>query len=117
MATFETADKARRTGDNAHDIAEIQKIINDYKNGRRIDRQKAAEIIGRLNMKDMAIASFNSPLIPGWVSFQNATDEQLFNNMNITLLYLSGKMTASELKDRIKRDNNNADTYWIRKDR
>ena len=108
MDTFETADKARRIADNAHDIDEIQKIINDYRQGRRIDRQKAAEIIVRLNMKDIAIAGFNSPLNPGWVSFQNATDEQLANNMNITLLYLSGKMTAEGLKDLVKEDKNDA---------
>ena len=106
MATFETTDKARRIADNAHDIAEIQKIINDYRQGRRIDRQKVAEIIGRLNMKDIVIAGFNSPLNPGWVSFQNATDEQLANNMNITLLYLSGKMTAEGLKELVIGDNN-----------
>lgn len=102
MANFKTADKARRIADNAHDIAEIQKIINDYRQGRGIDRQKTMEIIGRLNMKDIAIAGFNSPLNPGWVSFQNATDEQLVNNMNITLLYLSSKMTAEDLKDLVK---------------
>lgn len=110
MATYETADKARRIADNAHDIAEIQKILNDYRQGRRIDRQKVAEIIGRLNMKDIAIAGFNSPLNPGWVSFQNATDEQLANNMNITLLYLSGKMTAEGLRVLVKGDKNDAHT-------
>jgi len=110
MANFETADKARRIADNAHDIAEIQKIINDYRQGRGIDRQKATEIIRRLNMKDIAIAGFNSPLNPGWVSFQNATDEQLVNNMNITLLYLSCKMTAEGLNDLVKEDKNDAAT-------
>lgn len=110
MATYETADKARRIADNAHDIAEIQKILNDYRQGRRIDRQKVAEIIGHLNMKDIAIAGFNSPLNPGWVSFQNATDEQLANNMNITLLYLSGKMTAEGLRVLVKGDKNDAHT-------
>ena len=109
MNTFDSIDKARHIADNAHDIAEIQKIINDYKQGRRIDRQKVAEIIGRLNSKDFAIASFNSPFNPGWVSFQNATDEQIANNMNATLLYLSGKMTAEGLKDLIKGDNTHAD--------
>lgn len=109
IATSYNFDKARRIADNAHDIAEIQKIINDYRQGRRIDRQKAAEIIGRLNVKGIAIAGFNSPLNPGWVSFQNATDEQLANNMNITLLYLSGKMTAEGLKDLVKGEKNNAD--------
>lgn len=110
MATYETADKARHIADNAHDIAEIQKILNDYRQGRRIDRQKVAEIIGCLNMKDIAIAGFNSPLNPGWVSFQNATDKQLANNMNITLLYLSGKMTAEGLEDLVKGDKNDAHT-------
>lgn len=31
MDIFETADKAQRLADNAHEIAEIQKIISDYK--------------------------------------------------------------------------------------
>lgn len=106
MATFETADKALHLADNAHDIVEIQKIIIDYKQGHRIDRQKAAEIVERLNRKDVAISGFNSRLNPKWVSFQNATDEQIANNMNITLLYLSGKMTAEGLKGLAKGDNN-----------
>lgn len=110
MENFEAANQARRIADNAHDIVEIQKIINDYRQGRGINRQKVTEIIGRLNMKDIAIAGFNSPLNPGWVSFQNATDEQLANNMNITLLYLSGKMTAEGLKDLVKGDKNVAAT-------
>ena len=73
MNTFEAADKARKIADDQHNIEEIKKILNDYNQGRKIDREKAAEIIGRLNMKDMAIASFNSPLTPHWVSFQDAT--------------------------------------------
>lgn len=108
MATFETADKSLHLADNAHDIVEIQKIITDYKQGHRIDRQKAAEIVERLNRKDVAISGFNSPLNREWVSFQNATDEQIANNMNITLLYLSGKMTAEGLKDLAKGDNKHA---------
>lgn len=109
MATFESIDMAHRIADNAHDIAEIQKIINDYMQGHRIDRQKAMEIIIHQNKKDAVIAAYNSPVNPGWVSFQNATDEQIVNNLNTTLLYLSGKMTAEGLRDLVKGEQNNAD--------
>jgi hypothetical protein len=109
MDTFDNAEKARRIAENAHDIAEIQKVINDYKQSGKIDRQKAKEIIERLNSKDLVIAGFNSPLNPEWILFQNATDEQIANNLNITLLYLSGKMTAEGINDLIKGANSNAD--------
>ncbi len=110
MATYETADKARRIADNARDIAEIQKILNDYRRDRRIDRQKAAEIIERLNQKDIVVASFNSPLKPGWVSFQNATDKQFVDNLNATLQYLSKKMAVEGIKDLGEGDKNDAHT-------
>lgn len=109
MATFETADKARRIADNAHDIAEIQKIISDYKQGRGIDREKVAKIIERLNAKDAAIALFNSKLNPGWTLIADATDEQIIGNLNLTLLYLSGKLTVEGIKDLTKGEKNNAD--------
>ena len=110
MDIFETADKARRLADNAHEIAEIQKIINDYNQERKIDRQKALEIINRLNGKDAAIAVFNSRLNPGWVSFSEATDEQIVGNLDITLLYLSGKMTAQGIIDIARGVGNNTST-------
>ena len=109
MNTFEAADKARKIADDKHDIEEIKKILNDYRQARKIDREKAAEIIGRLNQKDIVVASFNSPLKPGWVSFQNATDEQFVDNLNATLQYLSKKATVEALKDLGEGDKNNAD--------
>lgn len=107
MDIFETADKAQRLVDNAHEIAEIQKILSDYSQGRKIDRQKALEIINRLNGKDAAIAAFNSRLNPGWVSSYTATDEQIVENLNITLLYLSGKMTIPGIRDIARGVGNN----------
>ena len=109
MATFENTNKALHIADTTLDIAEIQKIISDYKQGRGIDREKVAKIIERLNAKDAAIALFNSKLNPGWTLIADATDEQIIGNLNLTLLYLSGKMTAEGLKDLIKGDNNHAD--------
>ena len=110
MATFDIADKACRLADNAREIAEIQKIIGDYNQGQIIDRKKAIEIINRLKRKDASIATFNSPLNPGWVLFSEATDEQIVENLNITLLYLSGKMTAEGMKDLIGGEKNDSDT-------
>ena len=110
MATFDIADKACRLADNAREIAEIQKISGGYNQGQIIDRQKAIEIINRLKRKDASIAAFNSPLNPGWVLFSEATDEQIVENLNITLLYLSGKMTAEGMKDLIGGEKNDSDT-------
>ena len=107
MDIFETADKAQHLADNAHEIAEIQKIISDYNQGQRIDRQKALEIINRLKEKDAAIAAFNSRLNPGWVSFSEATDEQIVRNLDITSSYLSGKMTAQGIIDIVRGSRNN----------
>ena len=109
MATFENANKALHIADATHEIAEIQKIINDYKQGHGIDRKKVAEIIKRLNSKDVAIALFNSKLNPEWTLIADATDEQIIGNLNLTLLYLSGKMTVEGICDIVKGDKNHAD--------
>ncbi len=110
MDIFETADKAQRLADNAHEIAEIQKIISDYNQGRKIDRQKALEIINRLKEKDAAIAAFNSRLNPGWVSSFAATDEQIVGNLDITSSYLSGKISAQGIIDIARGVGNNTNT-------
>lgn len=109
MNTFDNIDKARKLADDKHDVEEIKKILNDYRQGRKIDREKAAEIIERLNQKDIVVASFNSPWKPGWTPFQYATDEQFVDNLNATLQYLSKKMAAEALKDLGEGDNNHAD--------
>lgn len=106
MTDFDNFDKARRIIDNTHDISEIERIISDYKQGLRIDRGKAEDIINRLKLKDAVIALFNSPLNSGWTLFQNATDEQIVGNLNITRLYLSGKMTAEGIQDLVKANRN-----------
>ena len=109
MNTFDNIDKARKLADDKHDIEEIKKILNDYNQGRKIDRAKAEEIIRRLNQKDIVVASYNSPWKPGWVSFQYATDEQFVDNLNATFQYLSKKMAAEALKDLGEGDKNDAD--------
>ncbi len=102
--------KACRLADNAHEIAEIRKIIGDYNRGQKIDRQKVIEIITRLKGKDASIAAFNSLLNPGCVLLSEATDEQIIENLNVTLLYLSGKMTVEGIKDLIGGKKNDSDT-------
>ena len=109
MITFNDFDKARKISDDKHDIEEIKKILNDYNQGIKIDRKKAAEIIARVSQKDIVVASYNSPMKQGWVSFQDATDEQYVVNLNATLQYLSKKMAAEALKDLGEGDMNNAD--------
>ena len=109
MTTFDDFDKVRKIADDKRDIEEIKKILNDYNEGRKIDRKKAEEIIKGLNQKDIVVASFNSPMKPGWTPFQYATDEQFVDNLNATLQYLSKKMAAEALKDLGEGDMNNAD--------
>lgn len=109
MTTFEDANKALHIADTTLDIAEIRKIISDYKQSRGIDREKVAKIIQRLKAKDSFIALFNSKLNPGWTLIADATDEQIICNLNLTLLYLSEKMTVKGIKYLTEGDKNNAD--------
>ena len=77
------------------DIHEIEAVLNRYQQGMGFDRQKAEEIIQKHNRSDAAVAAYNSPLIPGWIAFEQASDEAMYCNLvairNILLAELTGK--------------------------
>ena len=68
--------------DKVVDIAKDIKEINDVLNPNVIfDRKKAEDIIRKHNATDELVATFNSPLNPGYTTFENATNEMVINNL------------------------------------
>ena len=71
------------------DIKEIDEVLNPYV---PFDRRKAEEIIRKHNLTDKNIALYNSQLNPGYVKFENATDLQVIDNLNVIKQYLVSKL-------------------------
>lgn len=68
--------------DKVLDIAKDIKEINDVLNPNVIfDRKKAEDIIRKHNVTDELVATFNSPLNPGYTTFEKATNEMVMNNL------------------------------------
>ena len=84
------------------DIAEIQRVFDHVKAGYPLDRKKAEDIIRKHNASDPAIAAYNSPMLPGFVTFQQATDQMLLNNLNTIQAYLSAKMIGKSIDERTR---------------
>lgn len=85
------------------DIHEIEAVLNRYQQGMGFDRQKAEEIIQKHNRSDAAVAAYNSPLIPGWIAFEQASDEAMYCNLvairNILLAELTGKSVEEIIEE------------------
>lgn len=58
------------------DIEEIDNVVNNT-----FDRAKAEDIVRKHNFSDLEIAILNSPFNPGYVKFENATDNMIVNNL------------------------------------
>ncbi len=57
------------------DIKDANDILENF------DREKAIDFIKNQNTKDVAIAVYNSPINAGYVTFEDATPQQLYNNI------------------------------------
>jgi len=62
-------------------ITEIRDLLLKKQDGHGFDRQKAEEIIRKHNASDPAVAIMNSPLLRGWLPFQQANDDQVASNL------------------------------------
>ena len=62
----------------AKDIKEIEDALNP---NVIFDRKKAEDIIRKHNATDELVATFNSPLNPGYTTFEKATNEMVMNNL------------------------------------
>ena len=85
------------------DIHEIEAVLNGYQQGMGFDRQKAEEIIQKHNHSDIAVATYNSPIRPGWITFEQASDVTVYCNLvairNILLAELKGKSVEEIIEE------------------
>ena len=85
------------------DIQEIEAVLNRYQQGMGFDRQKAEELIQKHNHSDIAVATYNSPIRPGWITFEQASDVTVYCNLvairNILLAELTGKSVEEIIEE------------------
>lgn len=86
-----------------NDIAEIQGIFNHVNAGYPLERKKAEDIIRKHNATDPVVAAYNSPILPGYVTFQQATDQMILQNLNTIQIYLSAKLTGKSIDELMRR--------------
>lgn len=60
------------------DIKEIDEVLNP---NTVFNRTKAENIIRKHNIKDEVVALYNSPINPDYITFENATNEMVKNNL------------------------------------
>lgn len=73
------------------------KEIDDALTSAYFDRQKAEEIIRKHTVTDVTVAVINSPLIPGYTTFEQATDDMVKNNLLIIRQVLLGNLAKAQL--------------------
>lgn len=71
------------------DIQEIEEVLNP---NTIFIRTKAENTIRKHNGKDEVVALYNSPINPDYVTFENATDEMVKNNLIFIRNILVGKL-------------------------
>ncbi len=81
------------------DIDEIKEVLYNWFS---FDRQKAEEIIRKHNLSNSKVAAMNSPTNPGYVKFENSTDEMIKNNLSQIL-----KILEAEYYEEIIKEKNN----------
>lgn len=72
-------DKELKCAKIVSDIKEIDDTLNSV----YFDRQKAEDIIMKHTVTDITVAVINSPLSPGYTTFELATDDMVKNNLLI----------------------------------
>lgn len=81
------------------DVLEIQAVLKPYQQGVPLDRKKAEQIIRKHNCSDFHVAAMNSPLNPGFVTFEQATDQMLAQNLAIIQTILSAKLMGKSINE------------------
>lgn len=71
------------------DIQEIEEVLNP---NTIFNRTKAENIIRKHNGEDEVVALYNSPINPDYVTFENATDEMVKNNLIFIRNILVGRL-------------------------
>ena len=81
------------------DVLEIQSVLIPYQKGMPLDREKAEQIIRKHNSSDVIVAVMNSPLSPGLVTFEQATDQMLAQNLLNIQTLLGAKLMGKSIDE------------------
>lgn len=81
------------------DVCEIQSVLIPYQNGMPLDRKKAEQIIRKHNYSDVHVAKMNSPLSPGFITFNQATDQMLAQGLSNIQTILSAKLAGKSIDE------------------
>lgn len=85
------------------DVFEIQSVLIPYQNGMPLDRKKAEQIIRKHNSSDVHVGMMNSPLSPGFVTFEQATDQMLAQNLSNIQTILGAKLAGKSINELLNR--------------
>ena len=81
------------------DLLEIQSVLTPYQHGGTLDRVKAEQIIRKHNSSDIEVALMNSPLNPGFITFERATDRMVAENLAAIQRILGGKLMGKSINE------------------
>lgn len=81
------------------DVLEIQSVLIPYQKGMPLNREKAEQIIRKHNSSDVLVAVMNSPLGPGFVTFEQATDQMLAQNLLNIQTILGAKLMGKSIDE------------------
>lgn len=81
------------------DVLEIQSVLIPYQKGMPLNREKAEQIIRKHNSSDVLVAVMNSPLSPGVVTFEQATDQMLAQNLLNIQTILGAKLMGKSIDE------------------
>ena len=85
------------------DVLEIQSVLIPYQKGMPLNREKAEQIIRKHNSSDVHVAIMNSPLNPGFVTFEQATDQMLAQNLSNIQTILGAKLAGKSIEELLNR--------------
>ncbi|MCM1368107.1 MAG: hypothetical protein NC184_04780 [Roseburia sp.] len=85
-------DKAVKTAKFEQDICEIDNVLN----AQIFDRAIAENIIRNHNKTDEIVAIINSPLRQGFVTFEQASDDMVKNNLIMIRQVLQAKLVTEQ---------------------
>lgn len=78
------------------DIKEIEEVLNP---NIIFNRVKAENIIRKHNIKDEVVSLYNSPINPDYITFKNAIDEMVKNNLISIRNILIGRLLHESSKN------------------
>lgn len=81
------------------DVLEIQSVLIPYQKGMPLNREKAEQIIRKHNSSDVLVAVMNSPLSSGFVTFEQATDQMLAQNLSNIQTILGAKLMGKSIDE------------------